>query len=53
MTADVTQQVCEASKDGDTHHLVEKSAGNGERAQVCAYCGKTAAQLREEIEPKH
>lgn len=50
---DVTQVPCPANRYGDTHHLVEKSAGSGERAQVCAYCGKSAAQLREEIEHAH
>lgn len=50
ISVDVTQHACPASPQGDTHHLIERAAGAGERAQVCAYCGKSAAQLRDEIE---
>ena len=50
---DVTQLVCSANLHGETHHMIEVSAGHGERAQVCLYCRKSAAELRAEAEASH
>lgn len=48
---DVTQLYCpesggEPGEDSTTHHLRPRSAGGGAQRMVCAYCGKTEAELR-------
>lgn len=47
MSEDPTQDVCPASKYGETHHLVPTGPAEA-REMRCRYCGKTRAELADQ-----